>query len=146
MTSYSVTPAAGTGSSISPATAQTIMSGATANFSITPLAGYGILSVTGCNGTLSGNIYTTGAVTSNCTVIATSVKRAGYSGSASNPSAADALKAMQAYVGLLTLTPEELIIYDVAPLDANSVPRGDGVVVIADVIMILRRTVGIGSW
>jgi uncharacterized repeat protein (TIGR02543 family) len=144
--SYSVTPTAGTGSSISPALAQTITSGATTSFTVAPHSGYGILSVTGCNGTLNGSSYTTAAITANCTVSVTAVKRNGNSGSATDPSLADALKAMQAYVGLLTLTPEQHILYDVAPLSSGAVPQGNGVVDVADVIMILRRAVGIGSW
>ncbi|HIJ86185.1 MAG TPA: beta-propeller fold lactonase family protein [Desulfuromonadales bacterium] len=146
LNSYTITPTAGTGSSISPATAQTITSGATTSFTVAPLAGFGILSVTGCNGTLNGSSYTTAAITANCTVSVTAVKRNGNSGSAADPTVADALKAMQAYVGLLSLTPEQHILYDVAPLSTSAVPQGNGVVDVADVIMILRRAVGIGSW
>ena len=70
ITSYTVTPSAGSGGSISPSTAQTVNSGSTTSFTITPNSGYSISSVTGCSGTLSGNTYTTGAITSNCTVTA----------------------------------------------------------------------------
>ncbi|WP_156033363.1 BACON domain-containing protein [Candidatus Magnetobacterium casense] len=38
---------------------------------MTPNTGYSIGSVTGCGGSLSGNTYTTGAITANCTVTAT---------------------------------------------------------------------------
>jgi uncharacterized repeat protein (TIGR02543 family) len=145
-TTYSVTPSAGTGSSMLPTTVQTITSGATTSFTITPLAGYGILSVTGCNGTLSGSTYTTGAITGNCSVITTAVKRNSNSGATADPTIADALKALQAFSGIVSLTPEETIRYDIAPLAANGVPQGNGAVDIADVIMILRRSIGIGSW
>ena len=45
-----------------------IDSGNTAEFTITPDLGYQIDTVTGCSGSLSGNTYTTGAVTADCTV------------------------------------------------------------------------------
>jgi uncharacterized repeat protein (TIGR02543 family) len=143
---YAVTPSAGTGSSMLPTTVQTITSGATTSFTITSLAGYGILSATGCNGTLSGSTYTTGAITGNCTVSVTAVKHNGNSGTTADPTITDALKALQAFSGIVSLTPEETIRYDIAPLAANGVPQGNGAVDIADVIMILRRSVGIGSW
>ena len=129
-----------------PDAAQTANSGTTVSFTIAPIAGYGILSVTGCNGTLSGNIYTTGEITGNCTVVSTAVKHNGNSGTTSNPTIVDALKALQGHSGTVLLTPEEMIRYDVAPLATNGVPQGNGVVDIADVIMILRRSIGIGEW
>jgi uncharacterized repeat protein (TIGR02543 family) len=143
---YTATPTPGTGSSMTPATAQTVNSGATTSFTVTPLDGYGILSATGCNGTLSGTTYTTGAMTANCAVAVTAVKKDANSGTAAEPTIADALKALQTYSGIIQLTPEETIRYDVAPLGANGVPQGNGVVDVADVIMILRRSIGIGSW
>ncbi|WP_417915547.1 InlB B-repeat-containing protein [Candidatus Electronema sp. JM] len=71
--SYTVNPFAGSGGTISPATAQTVNHGATASFTITPNSGYSISSVTGCGGTFNSTakIYTTGAITANCTVTAT---------------------------------------------------------------------------
>ncbi|MFA6257298.1 MAG: hypothetical protein WCT29_01995 [Candidatus Paceibacterota bacterium] len=69
-TYYTVTPSAGTGGSISPSTPRTVASGDTTSFTITPNAGNYISSVTGCGGSLSGNTYTTGAITSNCSVVA----------------------------------------------------------------------------
>ncbi|WP_162176212.1 FG-GAP-like repeat-containing protein [Candidatus Magnetobacterium casense] len=68
---YTVTPSAGTGGTITPSTPQTVTSGATTQFTVTPNTGYSIGSVTGCGGSLSGNTYTTGAITANCTVMAT---------------------------------------------------------------------------
>jgi len=145
-TSYTVTPSAGTGSSISPTTPQSVISGNITSFTVTANAGYGILSVTGCNGTLSGSNYTTGAIIGNCNVSVTTVKHNGNGGASPDPTIADALKALQAYFGTVTLTPAEKILYDVAPIAANGVPQGNGVVDIADVIMIMRRIVGIGNW
>ncbi|MFN4118468.1 IPTL-CTERM sorting domain-containing protein [Acidovorax sp.] len=65
-----VTATAGAGGSISPSGAQAVADGATASFTVTPLANYQIASVTGCGGTLVQNLYTTAAVTQNCTVTA----------------------------------------------------------------------------
>ena len=65
--SYSVTATAGEGGGISPGSA-TVNHGATTSFAVTPQSGYSIANVTGCNGSLSGNTYTTGAVTSACAV------------------------------------------------------------------------------
>jgi hypothetical protein len=61
----------------------------------------------------------------------------------------DALKVLQAVVGVSGTTPltaEEQIRYDLAPLSANGTPVGNGALDAADVILILRRSIGIGSW
>lgn len=69
-TTYTVTPSAGTNGTISPATVQTVAANATATFTISANAGY-TASVGGtCNGTLTGNTYTTQPVIANCTVVA----------------------------------------------------------------------------
>jgi hypothetical protein len=68
---HTVTPEAGDNGSIAPDTPQTVDDGATTAFTITPLPTYLIDTVTGCNGTLEGNVYTTGAITGDCTVTAT---------------------------------------------------------------------------
>lgn len=65
---YSVTPSTGANGSMDPSTPQTVNYSSTTSFTVTPNIGYHIASVTGCNGTLSGNIYTTGPITSECTV------------------------------------------------------------------------------
>jgi hypothetical protein len=67
---YTVTPNAGGNGSLSPSTAQTVTSGATTSFTVTPASGYQIYSVTGCGGTLNGTTYTTAAITDACTVSA----------------------------------------------------------------------------
>ncbi|WP_308430898.1 choice-of-anchor U domain-containing protein, partial [Alishewanella longhuensis] len=78
---YSVTATAGEGGSISPGSA-TVVHGATTSFTVTPNSGFAIASVTGCNGSLNGNTYTTGAITSACGVQA-SFSQNSYSVSAS---------------------------------------------------------------
>jgi len=67
---YTVSTSAGANGSISP-TSATVGYGATTSFTITPNSNYTINTVTGCGGTLSGSTYTTGAITSSCTVTAT---------------------------------------------------------------------------
>ncbi|MDA8154971.1 MAG: SMP-30/gluconolactonase/LRE family protein [Actinomycetota bacterium] len=65
-----VTPLATPGGIINSSMSETVMPGSTVPFTVTPDTGYSISSVTGCGGTLSGNTYTTGPVTSDCTVSA----------------------------------------------------------------------------
>ncbi len=67
---YDVTPVAGSGGSLSPNTVQSVNYGATTSFIVTPDSSYSIDSVTGCNGGLSGSTYTTGTITSACSVTA----------------------------------------------------------------------------
>jgi len=76
----------------------------------------------------------------------TTVNRNGNSGTGSAPTINDALKALQGYHDPSSLTPAEQIRYDVAPLTAGGTPQGNGAVDVADVILILRRSIGIGSW
>jgi hypothetical protein len=66
---YIVTPVAGSHSHIAPYSAQTITNGLTTSFTVTADAGY-TAACTGCGGALSAQTYTTGIITSNCTVTA----------------------------------------------------------------------------
>ena len=67
-----VTPSVGTPSgTITPNTPQTVNDGATTSFTLAANAGSFINNVTGtCGGTLVGSVFTTAAVTADCTVIA----------------------------------------------------------------------------
>ncbi|MEM5549733.1 DUF1566 domain-containing protein [Pseudoalteromonas neustonica] len=65
--SYTVSASAGEGGAVNPTT-QSVNHGSSAQITITPNEGYSINAATGCNGSLSGNTYTTGEVTSNCEV------------------------------------------------------------------------------
>ncbi len=67
--SYTVSTSAGSGGSLSPAS-RSVQSGQTTTFTVSADTGYSVGNVTGCNGTLSGSTYTTGSITSNCTVSA----------------------------------------------------------------------------
>ncbi|HEV2272071.1 MAG TPA: kelch repeat-containing protein [Steroidobacteraceae bacterium] len=92
VTSYTLSATAGTGGSISPASAS-VDAGETTSFVITPYSGYVIDGVTGCGGTLTGSMYTTGAINANCTVTASfmshySVTATAGSGGTISPSSA----------------------------------------------------------
>jgi Divergent InlB B-repeat domain/Galactose oxidase, central domain len=69
ITSYPVSATAGTGGTISPASA-TVDAGGTTTLTVTANSGYAVNGVTGCGGTLSGNTYMTGPVNAACTVTA----------------------------------------------------------------------------
>ncbi|MEO7063058.1 MAG: choice-of-anchor Q domain-containing protein [Dokdonella sp.] len=69
---YTVTPSIGTGTgSITPSTPQLVDHGATTIFTLAPAAHYHLVDVTGsCGGSVAGNIFTTSAINSDCTVVA----------------------------------------------------------------------------
>ncbi|MCC5827524.1 DUF1566 domain-containing protein [Alkalimonas sp.] len=70
--SFTVSTTVGIGGSISPAN-RSVQSGRATTFTVTADTGYSIGNVSGCSGSLSGNTYTTGVVTSACTVSASFV-------------------------------------------------------------------------
>ena len=70
--SYTITASAGVGGSFDHGSI-TADSGSKISLTVKPDAGYGISSVTGCGGSLSGNSYTTGAISADCTVSASFV-------------------------------------------------------------------------
>ena len=72
--SYTVSTNAGANGAINPGSA-TVDEGATTSFTVTPDAGYLIGAVSGCGGSLSGDTYTTGAISADCTVTASFVAR-----------------------------------------------------------------------
>ena len=88
---YTVTPSAGTGGTISPSGAQTVNHGGTTSFTVSPSPGYTIASVTGCNGNLNGNTYTTAAVTGTCAVSASFSANTSVTGSTAGGSVTAAI-------------------------------------------------------
>ncbi|NTV49703.1 MAG: multicopper oxidase domain-containing protein [Geobacteraceae bacterium] len=62
------------------------------------------------------------------------------------PSIADALSVFQHVAGINTLSATQQLHADVAPLRSDGTPLGNGVVDIADVIIILRRVIGATTW
>jgi hypothetical protein len=67
LTGHNVSVTAGAGGSVFPLS-QTVNHGMTATFTLTPTTGYSIDQVTGCGGSLVGNTYTTGVISTACTV------------------------------------------------------------------------------
>lgn len=65
-----VTPSAGAGGSLDPSTPQVVEDGDAISFDVIPDAGHVVDTVTGCGGSLAGLVYTTGAITGECSVIA----------------------------------------------------------------------------
>jgi hypothetical protein len=79
---YTVTPSGDGHETITPNTAQTVNYGATQSFTVTASAGYSLSSTVGGTcavGSWSGSTYTTGAVTTNCTVMFSAPSLAGAS-------------------------------------------------------------------
>ena len=68
---FTVTPVAGTGGTLAPSTPQQVVEGATIAFTVTPDANHALDSIVGCGGTLVGDVYTTAAITADCSVEAT---------------------------------------------------------------------------
>lgn len=66
---HTVSATAGIGGSINPSS-HAIEHGDTATFEVNPQDGYSVDSVSGCNGTLVGAVYTTDVITGACTVSA----------------------------------------------------------------------------
>jgi len=66
---YTVTPVIGANGTMTPNQPKTVNANSAVPFTVTPNSGYQA-SVTGCNGSLVGNTYTTGPVNNNCSVIA----------------------------------------------------------------------------
>lgn len=65
---WKVTPATASYGSISPSTVQSVLEGNTTSFTLAPSTGYMIASASGCGGSLSGDTFTTGPITADCTV------------------------------------------------------------------------------
>ncbi|WP_350997937.1 DUF1566 domain-containing protein [Shewanella sp. TB7-MNA-CIBAN-0143] len=66
-TVYSISATATQGGSISPAL-NTVESGYTTSFTVTPDTGYVVNDISGCGGSLAQNTYRTGAINTQCTV------------------------------------------------------------------------------
>lgn len=68
-----VTPDPGPNGALVPGVPQSVIDGNTASFTVVPDNGYSIDSVSGCGGSLAGNLFTTAPVTADCTVTASFV-------------------------------------------------------------------------
>ncbi len=72
ISTYSVTATAGDGGSVN-TVSQSVNHGQAVSITITPDAGYRIDTVTGCSGSIEGNLFTTNAITGACDLLATFV-------------------------------------------------------------------------
>lgn len=143
---YSVTPSAGALVTVVPATVQTVKHKSPVSFTVNAPAGYGVMA-SGCSGgALNGSTYAIWTVTGDCTVNFTAIARNADGSGTGQPSLLDAMNALRAYGGKLSLSDADKIRYDVAPLGNDGKPAGNGVIDAADIILILRRTVGLGGW
>ncbi len=70
-TVFSVSPTVVGNGTITPDSPQLVTHSTHVKFTLTPSVGYTIKSVTGCDGGLVGNVYTTGPITQSCQVVAT---------------------------------------------------------------------------
>jgi len=58
----------------------------------------------------------------------------------------DVLNAYQSVLGHAQLTAAQQKNVDVAPLGTDGKPKGDGVLDIADIVLLLRHMVGLANW
>lgn len=110
---WTVTANASAGGHITP-TSSIVPSGQTISLSLTPENGYQIGTVSGCSGTLNGSIYTTAAITENCTVTASfdafyAVTAIAGTGGVITPSTQTSLASTRA---ILTVIPDSNYILD----------------------------------
>jgi hypothetical protein len=68
---YTVTASVSGGNGSVDPVSQPVTAGATATINAIPASNYNVATMSGCGGTRSGNVFTTGPVTANCTVTAT---------------------------------------------------------------------------
>lgn len=116
--------------------------GGSASCTLAPRPGYQLSAITD-NGTdclplVADNGYTMSNVTAGHTVAAAFA--------ANTYAIADAQKAYQALLGQQPLSANEKARYDVAPLAADGRPAPDGNVDVADVVLLLRKLVGVLNW
>lgn len=81
---YTVTATASAGGTVSPASS-TVNAGGTTTFMVTPNDGYVVSQATGCGGSLSGKVYTTGTVNADCAVTASFSAAYTWVGGSSTP-------------------------------------------------------------
>lgn len=70
VSAFTVTSSAGAGGAITPASVS-VLNGGTVKFTLAPDASHDIEAVTGCGGSLSGNVYTANDIAATCSVSAT---------------------------------------------------------------------------
>jgi hypothetical protein len=141
-----ITASATAGGTITLAGTTTVSLGANQTYTITPSAGYYLsdLKVDGISqGTQSS--YTFSSVAASHTIEAQFFKPDGVldpTNTTGAPRINDAMIALTFALGVATPTPEQLRRCDAAPM-VNSIPHPDGKIDLADVLIVLRRVVGL---
>jgi len=146
VTTFSVSVTGDAKGSISPAGSTLVPFGGSQTFSFTPNAGYHVVNVV-VDGVSQGALpsFTFSGITANGHTLKVSFIPDGDLNGDGAVTVADALKALQIAVQLVTASPSELLHGDVAPLDGVGVPLPDSQITVADALGILRKAVGLPS-
>ena len=130
-------------------TPTTVNSGSNAVCTVTPTAGYHLITLTDNSAdkfsTVSGTTYTISNVTANHALVTTFARPTGIINSASGktgPDISDVLAVLKMVLNK-TATALDVAHADIAPLGADGKPLGDGKLDIYDVIGILRMSIGL---
>ena len=153
---FTMGASAGANGSISPAgPAISVNAGATQNFTITPNAKFQVKEIT-VNGTpatftkaanpAAAVTFTTPAVTATGTTVNATFMPSGDLNGDGTLDVSDALKALRILVGLQAPVGDDLAAMKVTPLDAAGRPNGAGAPDLNDMVLILRRVLGIVTW
>jgi hypothetical protein len=154
---HTLAASAGANGTVSPSGAAiAVATGATQDFTITPNAKFQVkdIIVNGTPATFTKAANPGGAVTFTTTADATSGTTIDATFMPSGDldgngilDISDALKALKILVGLFpNLTTDDLVAMKVAPLNANGRPTGTGAPDLNDVVLILKRVLGVVTW
>ena len=147
---------AGANGAILPTGAAIIVNaGATQDFTITPKAKFQVKDIT-VNGALAtfnkpanptaAVTFTSPALTVNGTTVNATFMPSGDLDGNGTLDVGDALKGLKILVGLQAPAGDDLVAMKVTPLDAAGRPAGTGAPDLNDVVLILRRVLGIVTW
>ena len=154
---HTLAASAGANGTISPSGAAIVVStGATQDFTITPNAKFQVKEIL-VNGTpetftkaaspAAAVTFTTPAATTSGTTVNATFMPSGDLDGDGVLDIKDALKALKILIGLFPdLTTDDLVAMKVTPLDAAGRPAGTGAPDLNDVVLILKRVLGIVTW
>lgn len=142
-----VTFASGENGAITGNTSQSVAyNGSTAEVTASPADGFHFVNWTGTGGFASTeNPLVISNVTANQTITA-NFEPNPLPPPTEAEHLADIVKAFKSSLGKSSLTEQEKVRVDVAPLGEDGKPVPDGVVDVADVVILLRRLIGLVSW
>jgi len=154
---HTLAASAGANGTISPSGAALVVTpGATQDFTITPNAKFQVKEIL-VNGTpatftkpanpAAAVTFTTPAATTSGTTISATFMQSGDLDGDGILDIKDALKALKILVGIFPdITTDDLVAMKVTPLDAAGRPAGTGAPDLNDVVLILKRVLGIVTW